>query len=134
MPLTIRRLGIAVVGVPLLIVLLVGASIPLDGLLGRGRVAALANAQIPAGGAEIGAYVARPSGGGPHPAILMVHEWWGLNEEIVAKADLLAREGYVVLAPDTFRGSTTGYNARAIYQVSTTPVERVNADLDAAYA
>jgi carboxymethylenebutenolidase len=64
----------------------------------------------------------------------MIHEFWGLNESILGKADLLAEEGYRVVAPDTFRGSTTSWIPRAIYQVISTRSEDVNADLDSVYA
>jgi carboxymethylenebutenolidase len=64
----------------------------------------------------------------------MIHEFFGLNESILGKADLLAQEGYLVVAPDTFRGSTTSWIPRAIYQVISTRPEAVNADLDSVYA
>jgi carboxymethylenebutenolidase len=64
----------------------------------------------------------------------MIHEFFGLNESIVSKADLLAQEGYLVVAPDTFRGSTTSWIPRAIYQVITTDQANVDADLDSVYA
>jgi carboxymethylenebutenolidase len=64
----------------------------------------------------------------------MIHEFWGLNDAIIGKADLLAEEGYLVIAPDTFRGSTTGWVPRAIYQVISSKPENVNADLDSVYA
>jgi carboxymethylenebutenolidase len=64
----------------------------------------------------------------------MIHEFFGLNESIVSKADLLAKEGYLVVAPDTFRGSTTSWIPRAIYQVISTKQENVNTDLDSVYA
>ena len=38
------------------------------------------------------------------PAVIMIHEWWGLNEHIKNQADILAKEGYVVLAVDLYRG------------------------------
>ncbi|HEX7032564.1 MAG TPA: dienelactone hydrolase family protein [Nitrososphaera sp.] len=38
------------------------------------------------------------------PAVIMIHEWWGLNEHIRNQADVLAREGYVVLAVDLYGG------------------------------
>ena len=38
------------------------------------------------------------------PAVIMVHEWWGLNDNIKDMANLLARQGYVVLAVDLFGG------------------------------
>lgn len=39
------------------------------------------------------------------PAVVMIHEWWGLNGNIKEMADQLANEGYVVLAADLFNGS-----------------------------
>jgi carboxymethylenebutenolidase len=38
------------------------------------------------------------------PAVVMIHEWWGLNDNIKEMADELAGEGYVVLAADLFNG------------------------------
>ena len=38
------------------------------------------------------------------PAVIMIHEWWGLNEHIKSQADILAKEGYVVLAVDLYQG------------------------------
>ena len=43
---------------------------------------------------------------GARPAVLVVHEWWGLNEGVRAMADRLAGEGYIVLAVDLFGGTT----------------------------
>lgn len=42
----------------------------------------------------------------PLPAIIMIHEWWGLNDNIRAMAERLAGEGYIVLAVDLFGGKT----------------------------
>jgi len=42
----------------------------------------------------------------PLPAIIVIHEWWGLNENVRAMADRLAGEGYIVLAVDLFGGKT----------------------------
>ena len=41
----------------------------------------------------------------PLAAIIVIHEWWGLNENIRAMADQLAAEGYIVLAIDLFGGN-----------------------------
>ena len=38
------------------------------------------------------------------PAVIVIHEWLGLNEHIKNQADILAKEGYVVLAVDLYRG------------------------------
>jgi carboxymethylenebutenolidase len=64
----------------------------------------------------------------------MIHEFYGLRESIIGKADLLAQEGYLVIAPDTFRGASTSWIPRAIYQVASTNAEDVNTDLDSIYA
>jgi len=131
----IRRILIgagAFVGVA---VLALAALIAGDGLLGQGRLDALAHTRIPnAGGPEVRAYVARPQAPGPHPAVIMIHEFWGLKPEILGKADALAEEGYIVVAPDLFRGSTTSLVPRAIFQVVSNPPAQINADLDAVFA
>jgi Dienelactone hydrolase family len=38
------------------------------------------------------------------PAVIMIHEWFGLNEHIKNQANILAKEGYVVLAVDLYQG------------------------------
>ena len=48
------------------------------------------------------------------PAVVMIHEWWGLNENIKDMANELARQGYVVLAADMYDG-----------QVATTPDQAI---------
>ena len=42
----------------------------------------------------------------PLPAVIMIHEWWGLNDNIRSMAERLAGEGYIVLAVDLFGGET----------------------------
>ena len=49
----------------------------------------------------------------PMPAVIMIHEWWGLNEHIKNQADILAKEGYVVLAVDLYRGEVAADSNRA---------------------
>jgi carboxymethylenebutenolidase len=117
-----------------LIIFLVG-SVAVDYAVGGDRLMSLANTIIPGSGGEpdVLAYVAKPEGEGPFPTVIMIHEFFGLNESIIGKAEGLADEGYYVVAPDTFRGSTTSWIPRAIYQVISTPQDRVNADLDSVY-
>lgn len=51
-------------------------------------------------------YLVTPEGAGPHPAIILIHEWDGLNDRVRQVADALADEGYVALAADLYSGRT----------------------------
>ena len=53
----------------------------------------------------------------PLPAIIVIHEWWGLNDNVRAMADRLAGEGYIVLAVDLFNGSVTENREQARQQM-----------------
>lgn len=56
-------------------------------------------------GAE--AYEAKPAGAGPFPGVVVLQEWWGLNDHIKDVTGRLAAEGYVALAPDLYHGKVT---------------------------
>jgi carboxymethylenebutenolidase len=49
-------------------------------------------------------YLARPEDGGPLPAVVVIQEWWGLNEHIEDVTRRLATNGFVALAPDLYHG------------------------------
>ncbi len=49
----------------------------------------------------------------PLPAVIMIHEWWGLNDNIRAMADRLAAEGFIVLAVDLYGGKIAKNSAEA---------------------
>lgn len=51
-------------------------------------------------------YLAVPNGDGPWPGVVVIQEWWGLNDNIRDIADRFAREGFVALAPDLYYGET----------------------------
>src|SRR5215472_14769800 len=60
-------------------------------------------------------YLATPKG--RHTAgVVMIHEWWGLNENVEMEARRLAGEGYQVLAVDLYQGkvATTSEQARGL--------------------
>ena len=58
-------------------------------------------------GEEATGYLARPKGvEGPLPGIIVIHEWWGLNDNIRSMADQLAGKGYQALAVDLYGGET----------------------------
>lgn len=60
-------------------------------------------------------FLSRPKVSGNYPGVVMIHEWWGLNDQIKSMAQSLASEGYVVLAVDLYNGkvATTQDEARA---------------------
>lgn len=84
------------------------------------------------GGTTLSAYLALPAQSGKAPAVVMIHEWWGLNRDTALLAEALAKEGFVVLAADAFRGQVAKTTDEARKQVSETPREQISADLDAA--
>lgn len=80
------------------------------------------------------AFVAWPSGDKPAPAVIVVHEWWGLNTQIRRTARQIARQGYVAIVPDLYHGQVAG-DAEAAHVLSRgLEDDRALADLDAALA
>lgn len=60
-------------------------------------------------GREVTGYLARPENAeGDLPGILVIHEWWGLNDNIRAMTRQLAGEGYLALAVDLYGGESAG--------------------------
>ena len=53
----------------------------------------------------------------PLPAIIVIHEWWGLNDNVRAMANRLAGEGYIVLAVDLFGGASATTPEQARHQM-----------------
>lgn len=60
---------------------------------------------FPANGATGQGYLALPEGQGPHRAVVVIQEWWGLNEHIEDIARRFAAAGYAALAPDLYHGA-----------------------------
>ena len=76
----------------------VGAlSAPSSGWAGGATQFRLRDAMIPG-------YLALPKGAGTHPAVVVIPEWWGLNNWVKHEADSLAAHGYVALAVDLYHG------------------------------
>lgn len=129
------RIVAVIVGIVLVAVVGLAVAIAVDRGQGAERLAPLVNATVPGlTGPDVAAYVARPSGPGPHPAVIMIHEFWGLRQDVVDKADLLAEQGYIVIAPDLFRGVATDFVPSGIYNVVTSTTANQNEDLDAVFA
>jgi len=71
----------------------------------------------------------------PLPAVIMIHEWWGLNDNVRAMADRLAAEGYIVFAVDLYAGEVaqTPDEARGLMMQAVEDPESANDNIRAAY-
>ena len=58
-------------------------------------------------GKELQGYLAEPAQPNGAPAVVVIQEWWGLNDQIRGVADRLANAGYLALVPDLYRGKIT---------------------------
>lgn len=59
------------------------------------------------GEAKYKGFFAKPAQAGKYPALILIHEWWGLNDNIRTLAQDFARQGYIVLAVDLYGGGST---------------------------
>ena len=66
-----------------------------------------------ADGKMIPGYYAVPEAGDEAPGIVVLQEWWGLNDQIKGVADRFAKEGYRALVPDLYRGDVALDRAEA---------------------
>jgi carboxymethylenebutenolidase len=75
-----------------------------------------------------------PAGKGPFPALIVIHEWWGLNDWVKDQASKLADQGYVALAIDLYRGKVATTPDQAHEIMRGVPEDRAKRDLHAAFA
>ena len=78
-------------------------------------------------------YLSLPASSGKHPAVIVIQEWWGLNDWIRSQADRFAKQGYVALAPDLYRGKSTADASVAHELMRGLPEDRAMADLKGAF-
>jgi len=57
-------------------------------------------------GKTLNGYLAEPKAGKNAPGVVVIQEWWGLNDQIRGVADKLAGAGYRALVPDLYRGKS----------------------------
>ena len=101
-----RDLLIGLAGLPL-------AAVLADRRLARAAAAGLETvATTTAGGRQVSAALAAPAAL-PAPAVMLIHEWWGLNDQIKAVAAALADVGYLALAIDLYDGAVTADSQKA---------------------
>ena len=64
-------------------------------------------------GQSVEGYLAEPAKPAGAPGLVVIQEWWGLNDQIRGVADRFAAAGYIVLVPDLYRGKSTVEAAEA---------------------
>jgi carboxymethylenebutenolidase len=74
-----------------------------------------------------------PAGSGPFPAVIVIHEWMGLNDWVKEQASKFAGEGYVTLAVDLYRGKVADTPELAHILMRGVPDDRAKRDLRAAF-
>jgi len=85
------------------------------------------------GDETVSGYLALPDGAGKHPAIIVIHEWWGLNDWVKEQAQKYAEQGYVALAVDLYRGKMATNQDEAHVLMRGLPDDRGMRDLEAAF-
>lgn len=85
------------------------------------------------GNETVQAQLYMPKGDGPFPALVVIHEWWGLNDWVKEQTEKLAAQGYVALAVDLYRGKTATDASEAHELMRGLPQDRAIRDMQAAY-
>ncbi len=112
-----------------------------------GAVAQMPSVEVTGGKVDYGTaegnsltgYLARPADANatePLPALIVIHEWWGLNENIEMMTERLAGEGYMALAVDLYGGQVAENpdQAKALVQSATANPQQLEENLRQAYA
>jgi carboxymethylenebutenolidase len=78
-------------------------------------------------------YLARPSGGSG-PGVIVIQEWWGVDDSLKRQADRLASAGFVALAPDLYHGDVAGHDEmdKAAQLMQALPPDRAARDMSGA--
>jgi carboxymethylenebutenolidase len=92
------------------------------------------NVSYKSGDDTVTGYLALPEGGGKHPAVIVIHEWWGLNDWVKEQAQKFAAEGYIALAVDLYRGKAATNSGEAHELSRGLPQDRGMRDLEAGFA
>jgi carboxymethylenebutenolidase len=90
--------------------------------------------QFKSGDETITGFLAVPDSPGRHPGLIVIHEWWGLNDWVKVQTEKLADAGYVALAVDLYRGKIAMTADQAQKLMEGTPKDRAVRDLEAGFA
>lgn len=86
------------------------------------------NVSFASNGGQAHGYLATPAAGSG-PGVIVIQEWWGLDDHIAEICDRLAAEGFVALAPDLYGGRTTHDSDEAGSLMMSLPTEQAATDL-----
>src|SRR5271154_794247 len=89
--------------------------------------------KFPSGKETIEGYLAVPEKPGRYPAVIVIHEWWGLNDWVKEQTQKIAELGYVALAVDLYRGKTATTPEEAHELMRALAQDRAVRDLQAGY-
>jgi carboxymethylenebutenolidase len=89
---------------------------------------------IKSGTETISGYLVMPDTAGPHPAIVVIHEWWGLNDWVKEQTKKFADQGFAALAVDLYRGKVATDADTAHQLMRGLPQDRAVRDMKAAFA
>jgi len=90
--------------------------------------------QFPSGTETVSGFLAMPEKPGRYPALVVVHEWWGLTDWVKEQAQKLAEQGYIALAVDLYKGQVTTDPEVAHELMRGLPQDRAVSDLKAGFA
>jgi carboxymethylenebutenolidase len=85
------------------------------------------------GDESVQAVLYTPAGKGPFPALIVIHEYWGLNDWVKEQASKLADQGYEALAIDLYRGKVATTPDMAHELMRGVPDDRAKRDLQGAF-
>jgi len=84
--------------------------------------------EFPTSAGSAPGYLAVPEGG-RGPGVIVLQEWWGLDEHIRSICDRFAAEGFFALAPDLYRGETTDQPSEAQQKMMALSMEAAEQDM-----
>ena len=90
------------------------------------------NVEFKTNGESAQGFLARPEGNGPFPGVIVVQEWWGLDDHIKDVAQRFADEGFAAFAPDLYHGQVAAEPNEAQKLIMALDMNRAAKELTAA--
>ncbi len=88
---------------------------------------------FPSNGGSAEGYLASPAASGKAPGVIVIQEWWGLNDNIKGIADRFAGAGYLALAPDLYRGKVAAEPDEAGKMMMSMKMDQAAKDMSGAF-